>query len=323
MRRIPRVNRSIDLLQFQATRVPPSTICLACRFQATSFSTSSPRAAPKTKNAKKLAFTDRLRNRIWGTQEPPGDKDPYGDASVFDRTKKGGTAQFEEDPAEVETAAEKAARRKERREKNKKDPNYVPAETWDGLEIVGEKFNARVTPGNEFEAFAPTEIADDAATLMAELHRAVVEVFTLKQAGKPLSLFSNRRGTSVLDWTHDVKITPTEDGATLEYGQHGSAEDIIKELETPSESMQEVAEAKADETEHRAESEQTVDGLQPIAHEHSELVMTVDDLVSSFDTAFLKVPLKDLDVRFAVSLLFQRCAPKHTNNFRSSRESSN
>ena len=85
MRRIARLDRSIDLIRARATVQAPSTyLCSACKHHASPFSTSALRAASNGK----VPLTEKLRRKIWGTDNPPGLEDPYGDRSVFDQSKK-------------------------------------------------------------------------------------------------------------------------------------------------------------------------------------------------------------------------------------------
>lgn len=112
-----------------------------------------------------LPLTERLRRRIWGTDSPPGLEDPYGGPRYLEkrRLERQGGDQPEETAAEpaaeelnileseaVPRTAQKPHVPRERglRPENawgsvynhnpvQFDPNYVPAETWDGLERVG------------------------------------------------------------------------------------------------------------------------------------------------------------------------------------------
>jgi protein kinase C substrate 80K-H len=124
-----------------------------------------------------LPFTERLRRAIWGTDNPPGMEDPYGGPSFWERRqqaraeKRGDSAAavpLEErttgsaltsykpgSPEPEETSSTrsrhdearrlKAALRQESRppgrsvsqDPENEDFEYVPAETWDGLEEVG------------------------------------------------------------------------------------------------------------------------------------------------------------------------------------------
>jgi hypothetical protein len=155
-----------------------------------------------------------------------------------------------------------------------------------------------------FEPFATKEMVQDSATLIAALHRAVVEVFTLKNGGQSYSTISDKP-TSVLNKTQTVKIIPTESGATLEYGQEASAKDIVNELEVPSSLMSSEVVTKAEETEQREASEEDAIADSTLTESIvKEEKLTTRDIIRSFDKAWLEVPLQDLDTKFAVRFLF-------------------
>ena len=63
-----------------------------------------------------IPFTEKVRRKLWGTDNPPGLKDPYGGGSVLEEPSS-------EEVDVVPTAAQESP--------------YVPATTWDGLEHVG------------------------------------------------------------------------------------------------------------------------------------------------------------------------------------------
>src|SRR5271167_3906848 len=80
MRRLSRLDRSIDLLRARSpASLSSSFLCSVCHSRA-SFSTSiwfgQPDPIPKT---------EKLRRRIWGTDKPPGLKDPYRGPSAEER----------------------------------------------------------------------------------------------------------------------------------------------------------------------------------------------------------------------------------------------
>lgn len=136
MRRLPKLNRSIDLLDGSYRSSSKSFyVCLACRSQLhsttqrASFSSTAYRAKRDPSN--NVPFTEKIRRRIWGTDSPPGAADPYGDLSKFDRTKKG-----EQGVIELEEGVKK--RTKKNKPAIKRDrSDYVPATSWEGLELVG------------------------------------------------------------------------------------------------------------------------------------------------------------------------------------------
>jgi hypothetical protein len=93
---------------------------------------------------------------------------------------------------------------------------YEPAESWDGLEEVGGKDYTDVEEP-QFKGFIPAERSTDPFELSAALRRAVIEVFSLQAAGKPLSVLSSAAVEP--DMTGDIKIIPsaTGSGAELEF----------------------------------------------------------------------------------------------------------
>ena len=76
-------------------------------------------------NSSDKPFSERVRRRIWGTDSPPGLKDPYGGQGVLER-RWGGKKQQSEEPEEVEQEADFAP-----------SEEYVEAKTWDGLQRIG------------------------------------------------------------------------------------------------------------------------------------------------------------------------------------------
>jgi hypothetical protein len=303
MRRISRVNRSIDLLHTKTAPSQSSNVCLACRVQANCFSTSSSRPQPAATSERKASWTDKIGSKLWKKDESPS-QDPYGSKSQLDRSTEGDEGQ-------------------QRRGRWARDrPHHKPAKNWDGLQIVGDMRGITLPQGLEFEPFATKELVEDSATLIAALHRAVVEVFTLKHADKSYSAISDKPA-SVFDKTENVKITPTENGATLEYGPEGSAEDIVNELETPSSSIPTELVAKAEEVEQQEVSEEDAIAestlTEPIVVEEK---LTTRDIIRSFDKAWLEVPLQDLDTKFAASSLCPWIL-QYTNCLRLSNESFN
>ena len=76
----------------------------------------------------KAPFSEKIRQKIWGTKDTPGQADPYGDASVFDQTKKQAEPELVD---EIPTTGDKDI------SKSDAYADYVPATTWDGLDHIG------------------------------------------------------------------------------------------------------------------------------------------------------------------------------------------
>lgn len=112
-------------------------ICLQCRFRASTAVRSTNPSISLTYASRRHASwlnTDKLRKKIWGTENPPGQEDPYGKESAFDRQrrereqeneKERGLDQLPEE--ELESALEG------------EDEQYIPATTAEGLERVGDR----------------------------------------------------------------------------------------------------------------------------------------------------------------------------------------
>ena len=88
---------------------------------------ASPRRDGEDEGKEEVPFTERMRRRIWGTDTPPGQKDPYApkgtpgsEPNVPRERKKVKAPQEPEEPAPAVY-----------------QDTYVPAMTWDGLDRIG------------------------------------------------------------------------------------------------------------------------------------------------------------------------------------------
>jgi hypothetical protein len=330
MRRAIRVDKSVDLLRPRAVAGKPSPyLCSLCIRQAASFSTSTSRPEDK-----KITLPERLRRKIWGTDQPPGQENPYVNASVYDQHKE---------RIQEEELAKHEGREGTLVAMADLDTSYVPAANWDGLERVGGFGNwwkQNWDPEHQFEGFLPRERATDKNVVMASLHRAMVEVFALQEAGIPLSEIS--KTTSAWDPTRFVQIIPTTAGATLHFLPNSSLDEVVQSLtpatgetdetavkRNPSESEADVAADRStldplhpqpteevDETKEKgdpSESEadvavdqSTVDPLHPNkpSTDNTTHVKSVSglDVSDSWDPEWLEVSLEDPEVKFAVSI---------------------
>ncbi|KAF4546688.1 putative ribosomal protein l50 mitochondria protein [Lasiodiplodia theobromae] len=211
MRRIPRLSRPIDrALKTAAAPRRPLQQCRAC-----AFSTTTPAREEKP-------FTERLRNKIWGTDYAPGREDPYSVTSPMRPAERPAAAP--QQPSKKTKAAavaaasssEEAAAAPKRSEQSLEDfdPNYAPAKTWHGLEWVGGKeWQKEQEQLPSFKRFAiPSEKKTDANEIAAALRRALVEVYTARSENKPLkSIYSS----SKKDKSVKVELTAAEDGSAI------------------------------------------------------------------------------------------------------------
>lgn len=315
MRRIARIDRSIDLLRTRTIVTTPNPyLCQSCKQRTTSFSTSALRAA---KASEAPSFSEKLRRKIWGSDNPPGQKDPYGNASVFDQTNRR-AKKVEKGEGKVAAAPDLG--------------DYEPSDTWEGLEKVGGYGNwwrDNWDPEHQFKSFLPSHIMSDPAEITASLRRAMIEVFALRQAGKPLDGISKDEPSS--DLTHDVLLQLTASGPTLDFGSQEAFEGIVQSLvqvvdettvrENPTDSEQDIAADRStvdplhpSDTNSTTDTDSTTAEVNPTESEadvaadrsledplHKSSAGSYDELVASWDQSWLQIPLDDPDVKFAVS----------------------
>ena len=159
----------------QISQVP--YVCSSCRHQAQRQHPSRQQAIRNASSG--LPFTERLRRRMWGTDSPPGLEDPYGGPSYFEkrRQERQGVDQSPEPTAEelavsesqgVAPAAQKPRLRRKRdatpetvwgsvymHDPVRYDPDYVPAETWDGLPRISATPRSSDRPAEAVRSFQP------------------------------------------------------------------------------------------------------------------------------------------------------------------------
>lgn len=344
MRRISRLEGSIDLLR---ARTPTQTsrpyLCASCKHRSTPFSTSTLRAA-------KVPFTENLRRKIWGTDNPPGQADPYGDASAFDQTKKRAKEIERREAKEArQKASQRAAGANEGEEGMEASP-YEPATTWDELETVGgfeQWWKTKWDPYHKFRGFLPRSVMKNNEAISVAVHRALVEVVALKQAGIPIDEISRVKPKGVKDLTREVQIVLSETGApALLFPETVSMDDIIQSLtpakteeKAPTESQEDVEADRSQEDPlhleeevsripNPTESEEDIDAdrstwdpsksspeqnptesqedVEADRSTEDPLVnaspVTYQDLLTSWNPAWLQFSLEDPETKFAVSL---------------------
>lgn len=330
MRRISRLERSIDLVMARSSIQSSSKyLCTICRNRAAPFSTSSLRPAKP--------YTEKIRSKIWGTEHPPGQEDPYGDQSKFDQTKK---RQKEEELKEEELKEAELEAEKQRKPVPKAATadmsTYEAATTWgDNQEErlawvggYGHWWKNKWDPDHQFSAFVPKvdRIMKNPDQITAAFYRALVEVYAYKQAGLPLTASST---SSHWDPSNLVQIRPTENGVDLEFTEGNSlsaftqslkpSRDETAEHENPSESEENVAADRStvdplrDDTtqepveqtsveEDPTEIEEDIDAERSSANlmTNWQRDLTYENFVKSLGTSWHQVSLADPELKFAV-----------------------
>lgn len=200
---------------------------------------------------------------------------------------------------------------------------YRPARNLSELEVL-KPLAPRPIP---IPRFGPIEMVTDDEEITTCLHRALVEVYTLRQAGKPLS--EAWAVDPISDQTHTVQIRLNDDGeVNLVYSADMTSKKVLDSLVASVEDVEDVevedelvAEEEEDEMVTRAQSEMksTEASLSEPAStdKPGEIVAVADqtseetpatpktyrDVINSWDTTWLLTPLKDMEIKFAVGFI--------------------
>lgn len=134
-------------------------VCSTCRRQPV------PRAARVVvHNARRhnssAPLSEKVRRKLWGTDNPPGLKDPYGGEGALEKTFRGkreaNNAQLTpQQQLEAEEGAEAAAEAEVdvdgQSVPSAPPQDYTPATTWEGLERVGHQGSWKDLPKPKVE----------------------------------------------------------------------------------------------------------------------------------------------------------------------------
>ena len=144
---------------------PSSYTCLKCRllsYRAAQKSNSSTKYLPSRRHASGFINTEKWRKKIWGSENPPGQEDPYGPPGALDqRRREQGVEDPEQSAKEVETSVGDLDDAEE--DITPRGPHYKRATTWEGLERVGYR-NWGKEQFDEEHPFEGFDILDKAIT---------------------------------------------------------------------------------------------------------------------------------------------------------------
>ncbi|KAI9804835.1 MAG: hypothetical protein M1825_001203 [Sarcosagium campestre] len=318
MRNLSRVRATTGLslsIQSLPLNSRPAFLCAICRARrvrqqislGATFSTSSP--------ALKTSFTEKLRRKIWGTDQPPGAADPYGGESALERSRRGSPVSEDADPPLRPPPAQTVSN-------VDSDLVYQPATSGDGLEEVG----GVIEPEVEFEGFAPSNRLTTPQGLTIALHCAVVEILALQVENRPFSDLVYQRGgeDGGEGLTAGVRVTsnPHGQGVSLEFPDTSTRIELLNSLltktehiEDPSLESQPVEDAEIDllanelPSELPSEPHQIDTTASSSTDTPASLTSTtlsrqqleeLDRKIASWDPAWLTVSLDSLDLKFAI-----------------------
>ena len=322
-----RLSHRSTQLWFKTSRPSQNTfICHRCRCltQISQFTTTrQARASPE--GPQKPDLTTRLRRRIWGTDTPPGQKDPYRRLTPEEKAAELLEQESVGDGkhnASHDTATE-VARRQSAGE-------YLPAQNWDGLERIGGAtgwWEEEWDRNNVYRGFLTEGVfGEKIANVEDVVRRVAVEILALKQAGVTLHECAQAEWSKE-ELIENIDIVKNEDGS---FALREQTPDLIDELVEVLQSSPETDELETDELETEemetddlaeeienpeedpeameAEEQRLLDELnaeEEAAAAEEEQTPEEDEIptvatTKTHDPIYLELPLTDIAFKFAV-----------------------
>ncbi|EAW19434.1 mitochondrial 54S ribosomal mL50 protein [Aspergillus fischeri NRRL 181] len=299
-RKAPVMRQSLRLLNLEVSPLQGSRtlyVCSICRQDVRPRPVLVRQFLRNASNATPL--TERVRRKIWGTDNPPGLKDPYGGEGVLERKWKKQPEQQEEEPARGSTEA------LETQSEDVLSDNYEPATTWEGLPRVGHLGKWSDLPPTEADVFNPFMLKKKLTKeghLHLAAHQAAVEICLMHALKKPLTkicdVVEHEKPVFKLIWK--CKIDPNAEsqwGQSLVYPDDESKDVLVYIFEQIGGGADTTATPAEEEVQEDAETE--------------ELGESVGDSISQAptppffgyrsvqDKGFLSLSLNDPETKFA------------------------
>ncbi|PKX90837.1 mitochondrial 54S ribosomal mL50 protein [Aspergillus novofumigatus IBT 16806] len=299
-RNAPVMRQSLRLLNLEVSPLQGSRtlyVCSICRQDVRPRPVLVRQFLRNASNATPL--TERVRRKIWGTDNPPGLKDPYGGEGVLERKWKKQPEQQEEEPARGSNEA------LETQSEDVLSDTYEPATTWEGLPRVGHLGKWSDLPPTEADVFNPFMLKKKLTKeghLHLAAHQAAVEICLMHALKKPLTkicdVVEHEKPVFKLIWK--CKIKPNAEsqwGQSLVYPDDESKDVLVYIFEQIGGGADTTAVPAEEEVQEDAETE-----------EHEE---PVEDSVSQAptppffgyrsvqDKGFLSLSLNDPETKFA------------------------
>ncbi|KAH8592508.1 ribosomal subunit 39S-domain-containing protein [Bisporella sp. PMI_857] len=295
MRRISRIERPIGLIR-AGTSAPPISRCATCKHQATSFSTCS------TRNA--VFDTEKIRKKIWGTDEPPGLKDPYGGESVVERIRKSTRSGKSNEGGEgieeqTETDSHGYLKRKGRKVSSSKTNKQPMSKKWVQKIAMGKFAQMLVHDPPQKHYFAPEDVSESSSYTPAETWHGLEEV---GGPTEPKYHFQGFMSRNII-----------EDNEVLEATLHRAMVEVFNALKTkkPLDVVYAIrpdlshttdfvqitpSKTSAESEENIAVDRSAVDLLQT----ETQTFDTYEELIASWDPSWKQITLADPKIKFAV-----------------------
>ncbi|GKZ70227.1 hypothetical protein AnigIFM50267_005488 [Aspergillus niger] len=250
------------------------------------------------------SLSERVRRKLWGTDNPPGLKDPYGESLL---EKRFGKAKAQPEGETEVVTAEEAAPEAEADAVDQLEPgvDYEPATTWEGLERVGHLGGWKNAPRAEVDrvaAFGLKKKLRKQGPLSLAAHQAAVEICLMHALNKPLTSVCNvaEHDKAVFKMIWKTKIVPGEAGSwgsALQYHSKQAKEALVYIFEQIGGSQPEAVEQQ-----QAAEETAEVEEFEEAAWEGEEEEVPKVPFFGyqeARDKGFLTLSLEDPETKFA------------------------
>ncbi|KAE8349245.1 ribosomal subunit 39S-domain-containing protein [Aspergillus coremiiformis] len=275
-------------------------------------------------------ITERLRRKIWGTDNPPGMKDPYGGQGILER-------RFKKNQAERQEEQNALAQNKENSQSYENDnDSYEAATTWEGLERIGHMdrlSHRRPSEDQTFTPFVRQRKFTNPGYLSLAAHQAAVEICLMHTLNKPLAkvckVFSHQEPVFKMIWECRIQseangqwsqavVYPNEqaeEALAYIFNQIGGQREPAVVEETAEETVAETAEETAEETEQEVNESSEPEEFTPELNHSTDPFFGYKDV---HDKGFLSLPLNHPATKFAFLKRFSQLSghliPDHVAN---------
>ncbi|MCJ1355689.1 MAG: hypothetical protein MMC33_005681 [Icmadophila ericetorum] len=290
MAAIPRVGSSLGRLSVRSS--PSSSyVCLHCRRRgALPYHQTSTLSTSVSRKAADKSFTGRLRRGIWGTDTPPGAEDPY-------------TQRPSPEPVEDSNAALLGTKKP----KPIDQVGYEPAVTWDGLEHIGGAsgwWEADWDRDHQFTGFMAPTISDSKEEVAKAIRRALIEIYTLKEEGRPFIDAAYALDDKIIPNFGRVSFSISEDGSvSISFPDEETHRAVLQSVvkSEPVEEVLEVPEEAAQVEAPHAESTTTEDLELASASKLDEPTVQISEVSEPVaDDSWISVSFTDPALKFAI-----------------------
>ncbi|KAL9120505.1 MAG: hypothetical protein Q9187_002939 [Circinaria calcarea] len=282
----------------------PGYVCVKCRhqLQKASITTSASPKAPSQANDK-VPYTERIRRRIWGSERPPGLEDPYGNRSVLDKSQNKGKEPVASEAIPDVNASSKAL---------DAQAEYVPATSWDGLEHIGGAtgwWEEAWDKKHQFRGFMSSSKLVSRGDLENAIRRAVIEVYTLVEAGRSPADATNALDDGIIPNPGSVRLSVAHDGSSAVIYPNDKTRQGLLDSTAKSNPIRKALKVRAENTESAALGTTDLSSVQTTSIDQGISVESTRadsiEAESLKDQSWLDVSLKDPVIKFAVRLLLE------------------